>query len=242
MENEETNEQESEEQQLGDAASLALRGPRRGSYQQILISNLIKATRTDDLLKKVFNICMAAIAFKQKDKLDMQLVDVCSRVCDSLINTIAEKNQPVVVAWNFPQTEKNWEKYILPWQRTTLSFYPLLTYHGKRNYPRRYTENNPFEGVEALNKRLNEHEETIRQANWEINRLPIHASFFESTSALSLTSFNVLKSEFACWAIVKLAETQALITKEIDPALFKEMFSLAVKREEGEGENEDFLV
>jgi hypothetical protein len=246
MENENLNENERlEEEKLGEVAAFALRGPRKGVYQQLLAGSLIKAMRTDDSLKKVYNICMAAYTFKEKDKLNMELVEICSRVCESLINTILERNQPITVAWNFPQTEKNWEKYILPWQRTTLSFYPLLTYYGRRNYPRRYAENDPFEGVGALNRRLNEHEETIKQANQEINELPIHKSFFESTSALSLTSFNVLKSEFSSWAIAKLAETQALIAEHVDPALFREMFEFTMRREqleEGEGENGRHLV
>jgi hypothetical protein len=236
------NETRSEEEKLGEVAAFALRGPRKGVYQQLLAGSLIKAMRTDDSLKKVFNICMAAYTFKEKDKLDMQLVDVCSKVCESFISTITERNQPIVVAWSFPQTEKNWEKYILPWQRTTLHFYPLETPYGKRYYPKRCVDRDPFESVGSINRRLRQHEETIRQVALKISNLPLHDSF-ETTAALTLTSFNILKSEFSCWAIMKLADTQALIAEHVDPALFREMFEFSMRREQiGEGENGSNLV
>jgi hypothetical protein len=233
------NETRSEEEKLEEVAASALRGPRKGVYQQLLAGSLIKANRTDDSLKKVYNICMAAYTFKQKDKLDMQLVDVCSKVCESLIVTIAERKQPIMVAWSFPETKENWRKYILPWQRTTLHFYPLETRYGRHNYPRRYTENSPFESAQSINSRLRQHEEAIRQAALKISNLSLHDSFFETTAALTLTSFNVLKAEFSNWTIAKLADTQTLIAEHVEPALFKEMFELSIKREQRKKEESE---
>lgn len=70
-------------------------------------------------------------------------------------------------------------------------------------------------------------------------------SFFETTTALSLNSFNALKAEFSCWALPKLAETQVVIRDAVDPNLFKEMFQFYGKKEHAdkmEDANEDLMV
>ncbi len=52
----------------------SMRGMRKGIYQQLLASLLIKANKTDNPLTKIGCICEAAYLSRNKKALDMELI------------------------------------------------------------------------------------------------------------------------------------------------------------------------
>jgi hypothetical protein len=212
--------------------STSMRGPKRGIYEQLLASLLIKGVRSNDPLIKISCICEAAFMSKKKDKLDMNLVDVFYTVCQSLQNTeIAKsrksKTEYVNVSWSFPKTEENWKQYIKPWQKTSqLQFYTLFTSWRYNKYPiqDRLENVSPFRQVEHYNELAEYYENLATVIAAEIRDLPPHQCFFEMASALGVHSYRILQGEFTSWALRQLLEIQATLAEEISPQVWKDAF------------------
>jgi hypothetical protein len=101
--------------------SSSLRGQKRGIYQQLLASLLVKTVKTNDPLEKIQALCEAAFTCRIKDKLDMNLVDVCFSVCQSFINSKTTQRYGhsfVNVSWSFNLSkEENFKRYVAPWKK-----------------------------------------------------------------------------------------------------------------------------
>lgn len=218
-------------------ATASLRGPKRGIYQQLLAGLLVKTNSTNDPLIKISSICQASHMLKQKGKLDMNLIEAVDAVCRSFINTEINKSNIVKVSWSFLENEENWKKYISPWQKIQLSYFPFATPLRRQKHPIRRRWGN-------YNWRdLNDREECIEEVTKEIHKLvdmaPPHKRFFQETAALSKHSFFALKGEFERWALSSLGEVQTIIANEIDPRIYKEVLWLAMGKELQKEESEE---
>jgi len=222
-------------------ASTSMRGPKRGIYEQLLASLLIKGVRSNDPLIKISCICEVAFMSKKKDKLDMNLVDVFYTVCQSLQNTeIAKSSQSnreyVNVSWSFPKTEENWKQYIEPWQKTgQIRYYTLFTSWRRNKYPfqDRRADVSPFRQTEHYNEVSEYYEKLANVIAAEIRDLPPHQSFFETASALDVHSYRILQGEFTGWALRQLLEIQATLAEEISPQVWKDAFGQPSQEIEG---------
>lgn len=214
--------------------SASLRGPQRGIYQQLLAGLLVKASTSNDFLVKVSSICEAAMMSKNKDKLNIDLIETAYSIATSFINTEVEKGrlggEVVRVAWDFPMTKGNWEKYIQPWHKVNLRFYPLETFLAHQNFPLKSTSIFSSDIEENARKATN-------SVVHSLSEMSPHEEFWERTSALTKGSFSVLEAEFCRWILPKLFEVQATISEEVDPKVYSEVFGfMAARKEEGESE------
>jgi len=219
--------------QLDRFASSSMRGPKRGIYQQLLAQLLIKANRSNDPLIKISCICEAGLMSRKKKKLDMKLVHVCYTVCQSFqatevvqrtyswlhIKTMVDLAE---MAWVFPETEENYKKYIEAWQNTSISYYCLHTDLRRNNYPYNLRIGEAMAYDKYYNISAVKIEELQKKVEKEISELPEWQKFYEETSAVTKRSFSVLEREFSGWALPKLLETQATLSDEIDPEIWKE--------------------
>jgi hypothetical protein len=232
--------------QLDKFTASSMRGPKRGIYQQLLALLLIKANRSNDPLIKISCICEAALMSKKKKKLDMKLVHVCYTVFQSFQATeivhcpfswLHENSMIDIarVAWVFPQTEENYKKYIKEWRHVPLSYYTLHTTWRKHNYPfaDRLGKSHFWAGEyqDYYNKTAAVLEEKQEKTDKDLEALPEWQGFYEKASAVCKRSFSVLQKEFSGWALPKLLETQAIISDEIDPEIWKETLATVSKDE-----------
>jgi len=216
--------------------SSALRGPKMGIYQNLLAGLIIRASTTPNSLKKIQNICEAAFLCKKKDKLDMDLVEVASTTCASLLNTEIpqKKGEGVEIAWAFSRTEENWKKYIKPWQKTRLGYHTFQTSCCYNKYPR---INRLLHGTyvgRAYDEAADMAEEVQDKVRDAIDKMPPHKAFFNKTGALAKNSFFKLKGEFGRWALTKLLPIEVTIADQIDPRVYGEVAALMMGRKEEE--------
>lgn len=214
----------------------ALRGPKMGIYQNLLAGLLIRASTVSDPLKKIQNLCEAAQLCKKKKGIDMDLIEVCSAVCESLQNTEANINpkRTFRVTWVFPETPENWSRYIEPWNKRYVGYYALRTSFGIDKDPLRHQEGFLYdyqtaEEIRAMKEKLNE------EVTKQIRKMPKNKSFWIKTEALTIRSFACLKGEFSRWALTKLLPIQVTIADQIDPRVYGEVAALMMgRKEEGE--------
>lgn len=225
------------EKEFEGFVSTAMRGPRRGIYEKLLAGKLIQASTVGDPLKKIQNICEAAFLCKKKDKLDLNLVETASLVSASFMNTeITQKlDVMVIVAWAFDKTEENWKRFIKPWNKVGLRYFPLETPYRRRKYPSklRYTGRSYFD-YEAENEQLDKRDTLRELVHGEIRKMPQNQQFFERTAALDRNSFFQLKGEFERWAVTKLLPIETVIAEQIDPRVYGEVAALMMGQKEGE--------
>jgi hypothetical protein len=218
--------------------STSLRGQKRGIYEHSQGSLIMKGIQTEDKLTKIFTICEGALLSENKDKLDLEKVAICNDVCVSLQNTIPsriEKTEYVKVAWIFPSSDENYIKYVKPWHRVSLHYYPLLTTYRQTKYPqsRKRVYVSAFDELEHYNKYVEFQDELIRKIESDLAGYSEGFRFFTKTTALDLDSFNILKGEFSSWALKELSDSRRKLTKEISPKTWKDLTGHE-DREEGE--------
>jgi len=207
----------------------------------LLADLLYQAIKTNDPLVKVIKICEAAYTSTQKDKLNIGLIDAAYTVANSLTASKPEKLyaesgvevEAVRITWAFEQNEENWIRYIQPWQKIGLHYFPLATVYCRRTYPgkpSRYGMSNYEHAVEWG--------EVKEKVNKDINEMPAWKQFFEYCTALAINSFYSLKTEFSRWVLIQLLEIQATIAEEIDPLVWKELQTFSPRAENKEDEQD----
>jgi hypothetical protein len=221
-------------------AEQALRGPRKGVYEHVVAGLLIKANSCSDPLKKVRTLCEAAISVKDKDKLNMDTVEVAFTVSSIFLEVELEPEQVcVMIPWSFPLTLENWRKYIVPWHTIDLHYFPYHTNLRKSKYPEvpifdRFGCLERYYDAQELYETKTKVTNLIHEA---VSNLPEHEKFFEMTTALSRESFFALRTEFENWAISQLLTVQNAIAEQINPSIFAEVFkTMAGQTEEVENE------
>jgi hypothetical protein len=230
-----TEEGQSENTGLDKFANAALRGPRKGVYEQLLSGLLIKANQNSDPLMKIQAICEAANLTNEKSQLNMDFVDVAFTVSRAFLNTevISEKGKAehVDIPWPFPLTEENFNKYVKPWFTVTCSYYPFLTALRREKYP-----THPCFNTFDYNAKYEwERSEEIRQEiHDEILKMPRHESFFIQTSVLCKHSFTALKGNFAQWALPQALTIQTELAKQVHGKVYSEVFRMMFGKEKTE--------
>jgi hypothetical protein len=225
-----TEETESTKTEFDKFASAAMRGPRKNTYMQLLSGLLLKANQNSEPLKKIQTICEAAYLSRQKDKLDMQIIEVSYTLAVILAKVEIPRNPDATIhiPWSFVRTEESWKKYVAPWQNINLTYW---AYHTELRHKKYHEQPNfdPFASPEGIWERKMEAAEAIRE---EIEKMSDCDRFFQVTSALTLQSFYALKSEFENWALTKLLAIQSLIADQVDPKVFSEVLGLMFGQKE----------
>ncbi len=117
-----------ENDSLEKFSKAALSYSRMGCKEQIISSLLIRANLAGDGIKKVKLICEAAMLTEDKEKkIDQDMILDLYTVASSLETFIKNKNGGITISWSFPQTEENYVKFLEPWHKIKLSYYPLFT-------------------------------------------------------------------------------------------------------------------
>lgn len=221
---------ESEKEERPSFISEAVRRPRTGVYQQLLAQKL-KVNRVSDPLQRITLLCEAAYMSRNKDALDMKIIDIAAAACRSFLNTDDSKKEPWVnIAWVFPPTEENYVKYIKPWLTVSYHYYPTRTIYAYVHYGEnlRYQDmERPASRYEKITKFFDEIKKRIYK---EINEKPDYERFFIVTTAISKTTLQAFKGEFTNWMLPKLLEQQSIIVDEIDPQVYLKTLSLIAEK------------
>jgi hypothetical protein len=185
-----------EEARFEEFVTQALRLHRRGSFENLLAQHLIVAVNSPPM-QKIRLVCEAAFMVpKDKLNVDMHEVETIYLTCLSLLHT-PEKADFISVAWAFPQTEENYARFIKPWHNRHAPLFYTYSCIAERDDKRK-----------SLEKAKSEAEE-----------------FFLITSKLGIhpTSVQVLKSEFAAWAVPRVMQVFEVVSRLVDPDLYKEV-------------------
>ena len=223
--------------------SSSLRGMKKGIYEQLQCSLLIKSIQTDKPLTKTSSICEAALFSKNKDSLDLETVNICNDVCRSFLNTFSTRTREyeyVKVAWIFSMSEESYNKYITPWHRIALNYYPLKTGYRHAKYPiiDRLEDVSPFRQTEHYNKMAEYNDLIQAKIEEDLKKFSEDFRFFVITSALTFHSYNILKGEFTNWALTQLSETRRKLSEEISPQVWKDFTEQTKQEKEVTEENE----
>ena len=223
--------------------SSSLRGQKQGIYEHSMCSLIMKGIQTDKSLTKISTICEAALLSKNRDKLDLETVNVCNDVCRSFLNTYPTKNGSIEymrIAWVFLPTEENFKTHIEPWHICALEYYTLFTDYRNRKYPQkiRYEDTSPFAQTDRLNEQLDYNERLQKKIVADLKELPEFFRFFVAASALSFHGYNILVGEFTNWALAKLSDTRRKLTEEISPQVWKDFTGQEKQEKEDRNENE----
>ena len=237
-----TEQDETSESDFDKFAEQALRGPRKGVYEHVIAGLLIRGNAYGDPLRKVRTLCEAAISVKDKQKLNMGTVEVAFTVSSIMLKVELENEQVcVMIPWSFPLTLENWRKYIVPWQKIDLHYFPYHTNLRKTKFPE-VPVFDRFGCIERYYDAQELYETKAKVTNFiheTVSSLPEHEKFFEMTSALSRQSYFALRTEFENWAISQLLTVQNCIAEQINPRIFSEVYrSMTGRTEEVEAENE----
>jgi len=212
-----------EEERFSQFATAALRGPKKGTFEQLLCQHLILAV-TAKPLKKISLICEAAMmaAGSEKD-IDFELVQILHKLATSFQQAIHNRwynARFCSINWSFATTEENFGKYIMPWlEGGRLRYYPFL---GSTMWK---------EEAEAIRREVDE---------W-LASLPYWQYFFTVTTQVQLTeeSYRRLLGQFTGWALPQAMKMFAELSRLVQPQLYREMLTLlAGKPSEAGVENE----
>jgi len=207
--------------------SSSLRGQKKGIYEHSMCSLIMKGIQTDKQLTKIFTICEAALLSKNRDKLDIETVNICKDVCRSFMNTYPTKRgnaEYMRITWVFLPTEENWKTHIEPWHRCNLEYYTLFTDYRHTKYPEniRYKDISPFRQTEHLNELIDYNDRLKKKIVNDLAKLPTFFRFFVAASALSFYGYNILVGEFTNWALAELSDTRRKLTEEVSEDVWRE--------------------
>jgi len=221
----------------------ALRGPRQGVYGQLLAQLLVKANIISNPLLKNQAICEAAFYSKKKEKLDMDLIDICLPVSTSLINTeknniSAQSNRDMIrCSWSFKQTEENFKKLIKPWQILDLEYYSIYTRYVNDEHPH-FSPVCTYSYADDVEQWHKYKDEILEEVDAWFKKLSDSKVFYEETYALSRLSFAELVGEFEDWATVKLRPIQAILSEEVNPEIYRDILQMMTQKVNSENTQE----
>ena len=221
----EKSEAEESKSEFSQFASAALRGPRKGIYEQLLCQHLVLSV-TSKPLKKIRLICEAAMMIQDSEKqnINMELVEILNKVAIAFQHSIHYKSgggaRYCIINWSFDNTEEVYEKFIEPWRgHAKLFFFPTLQYDQDR-------AKEEYEQVRGMLSKLE---------RWEW--------FFTVTRHANLAerSYNMLAGCFISWALPQIMKVFAQLSKLVQPSLYREMLALLTSKPEKSGESESSM-
>jgi hypothetical protein len=106
-----------EDQSLADFTSRAIRRNKAGSYEQLLCQHLIKAVDAPPADK--IRLISEASMMVPDTPVNKELLEILYSVSLSFTETRVDLRDPAdfhgAILWGFPRTDKNFEKFIMPW-------------------------------------------------------------------------------------------------------------------------------
>jgi hypothetical protein len=208
----ESGEQQNEgksEDDFAEFVSKAIREPRGGAYEQLLSQFLAQAVICTDPLKRIKVVCEAALMIPEAERedltIDYETVEVLNAVTNALLNSTKNRGDVISISWGFQETEENGQKFIGPWQKTKIWYYPDLL--------RTHVEFYPYYGY------------GIRKIKRIITE-PFWSWFFDATNCLSMEGYNLLRNSFVAWAIPQIQLYLSELTHVVSPSLYGEVIGL----------------
>lgn len=258
--NETENEQNEEKEDFSKFVSGALRGPRKGTYEQLLCQHLISSV-TANPLKKIKLTCEAAMmAEPEKAKgFNQEELETFFNVSNAFSSASQTKIDQIgtrmyAIPWPFSNTEENYDRYIKPWHISASYFINFIRKHRQTAW--KLQHHDPFGHCDAVLEvtRKSEVEDVIKDilatyercpgchGRLERNRIhkeettiiveePEWSFFFEMSQCLSQSGFQTLLNSFVAWAMPKAMTLSRELSKNVDPSLYREMFALLGKKE-----------
>jgi len=250
---------EAGEDEFEEFVSSAIRAPRQGVYEHLLSQFLASAVVVSDPLKRVKTVTEATMMVPERERKDLAIeyetVDVLNTVCMAFQNHMVQKDhwleryspfEIVIIPWGFPKTEENFNKYIAPWYRNSIEYFPpLLREHLKwhkiwicldcdtrlgmddEKLPRKCPKcGNEIEKMEYVH---GNYYGCISREEYEVLENPLWSWFFEATRCLSVSGFLRMKNEFVQYAIPKVQLFLAELTRLVEPSLYADILGLAKK-------------
>jgi len=198
-------EPEAPEDPLAEFASRAIRRPAPGAYELLLSQHLVAAVGADPITK-IRLICEAALMVPQVREEEKDTAEILYAVATSLdqtrINVTLDARADLqpdwrgMIAWSFPPTKENFEKYIAPWLGETMEGL-YYKYRGR----------------------------DISEEADKAERAGPHEYFFWLTDHAHNSALERLRSRFAIWATPRAMKIATKLIEKIEPDTYKEILS-----------------
>jgi hypothetical protein len=254
---EELPEEKDEEQEDTEFVLSATRAPRQGAYERFLAQGLAQTIlMTDDLKRvKAVSLCAFMVPDAEREKLatDYQKVKVLNADANALLNSTARKYgdlEVVSVPWGFPETEENYQAFILPWYNCKPFYWPrLLRRHAetwriwhcihcttevlRAKFPLSDTLRLPNRCPKCHEEMVNHYngiEQVTTCDHTIVDKEPYWSFFFELSTCLTPEGYDVLKNNFVAWASEPAQQILAELTKMVDPNLYDQILGLYERR------------
>jgi hypothetical protein len=219
---EEVQNQEEEQSDLQKFVATALRQPKGGIYEQLLSQFLAQAVIVTDPLKRVKVVCEAALMIPKPERknlaIDYEKIEVLNAVANALLSPTSRRSRwaeddIVSIAWGFPgDKEENVQKFIFPWYKGQISYYPTLLQKHIEFYT--YSSGRVICDNNGLPK--------IKRIIYE----PAWSWFLEASQCLGRQGYELLRNAFIMWAIPQVQLYLAELTQVVNPNVYAEVLGL----------------
>jgi hypothetical protein len=241
-----------EEAQFKQFFSTAIRAPKAGSFEHFLTQSLAQTILMTDVLKRAKNVTESALMIPETERenlaIDYQKVNVLNLVANALLNPSVEKFENiefVSIPWGFPQTEENYETFILPWYNCKPFYWPKLlrkhaetwrTWRCYRCQSEVAKTRRPIPDTFRLPRRCpkcgrplsyDSYEQYVTVSDvTEVTSDPSWSFFFEISTYLTPQGYDLLRNNFGAWATPQIQLFLAELTRMVDPSLYAEIVGL----------------
>lgn len=223
-----------EEEEFATFVTKAVRGPKKGVFEQLLAQHLA-ASVTAAPSRKIQLVCEACLLLdlEQREELEISLDEVKTiyAVALSFRSAITfEKQHKVQVAWNFPQTKENYDQYVKPWlENDDFDFW--FTYEKERwgsflSGPKIKTD------LPGWISELIDQLENGKLSEQELDKKHGYSLFFwVSSHRLTSHGYRDLLGQFIRWALPTTQSWFAKLTKLVSPSLYHDILKLYARPE-----------
>jgi hypothetical protein len=254
-----------EEAQFKQFFSTAIRAPKAGSFEHFLTQSLAQTILMTDVLKRTKTVTESALMIPETDRgnlaINYEKVNVLNLVANALLNPSARKlpedMEVVSIPWGFPETEENYETFILPWYNCRPFFRPrLMTEHSEtwrtwrcywctsevlkaklpipdtlrlpRRCPKCRKEIIRWTGEQYVT--VSDVTEVTEERSWSF--------FFEMSTYLTPQGYDLLRNNFGAWATPQIQLFLAELSRMVDPSLYAEIVGLYTSKHGKKGYGE----
>jgi len=255
-------EAKTEEEKLTEYATAGLRGPRFGIREQLIAQSLVQSTVATDPLRKTQHICEVGLMVEEEKRralnIDMGKLEVVRAVNEAFIHRAEIRNKEydclVIVEFGFEETEKNYDRYIKPWEANArVRHYPsqlarnygdlgrssrlfhcrncrnLVSDDSKGNFGITSTHVCKYCGAN-LKVDFREPYPFIMGLDFKWHdSTPQWRRFFAFCGALSEAGYVVLKNHFLKWSMPFTMQLTNKLTKTVRPEIYNQIAEMFLK-------------
>ena len=224
----------------------ALRGPKRGILEHSLCQHLALAIASQPL-RKIRLICEAAYLLDEKTREEIGIsnddLEVIYQVCLGFVNathatvpSFYSNIEVWSVNWGFIKKRREIEifrRYIAPWfsDRTIQLFEVAMSEKEAKEFLEiKKKAREAYANLEKLRGEGCNDGEVLKRLEVEWKHY-YAVGFFMAVHYLTKQSFNELTSMFIGWALPKVQQIFACLSRLVEPTLFEEMLGLYRTRE-----------